>query len=229
MFARVSGMQTHTDRDSSLIHEQSHLDNWIRTMFLAAPILAQSFQNLSGNRINVLIVWFFRFKIEIGAVIVHDRSLPGNNIVALLVEPGQIIVIMFLQHIHKPHNMLVGKIRLLIIGIQPIPSTVLGTWIENPRIGQKTIDIIAVVSHLSIRGYLRKELFQIQLPNNVLQKKVSGIDGSRPRRLPVSLSYTFVEITCQFNLKPTRTILSVHLVNFSLNICNRIICNFQQL
>ena len=107
---------------------------------------------------------------------------------------------MLLQHIHEPHDMLVGKIRLLIIGIQPIPGTILGTGIKNPGVCQEPIDVIAVKGHLPVSGDLGKEIFQIQLPHNVLQEKVTGINGGRLGSFPVCLFDSLIKITGKFNL-----------------------------
>ena len=123
-------------------------------MLLAVSVLSQPCQDFSCDRISIFIVRLFCFKIEIGAVIVHDRSLPGNNVAALFVKPGQIIVIVLLQYVHEPHNMLVGKVGLFIIGIQSVPCTVFGSGIKNPGISQKTIDIIAVIGYLPVSGNL---------------------------------------------------------------------------
>ena len=89
------------------------------------------------------------------------------------------------------------------------------------------IDVIAVKGHLPVSGDLGKEIFQIQLPHNVLQEKVTGINGGRLGSFPVCLFDSLIKITGKFNLQPSGSVLGIHLVDFGLNICNRIICDFQ--
>ena len=66
------------------------------------------------------------------------------NCIALFEQPGQIIIIVLFQKIHKTEDVLVIKIRLLIVSIQLMPGGMLRKGVKDPCIGQEAGDRVTI-------------------------------------------------------------------------------------
>ena len=162
-------------------------------MLLADSILAQAGrQNLSGYLIYDFLIRLFSLEIVVCTVIIDDRGVSWNDVIALLIQPVQIRIRVGYQDIHKPQDMLVIKRRLLKVGIQMVKSSILGARIKDPGIGEETVDLITIVSDLTVCCYLLKELFQFQPLVNRLQIEVANIHQIGFRKIICCIIHFFL-------------------------------------
>ena len=131
-------MQAHSNGNAAAVHKEPHFNNGIGAVFLADAELAQAVYDFSGDLIHDILVRLFAFTVEICAVVIKDGGIPFYDGGAVLVEPGQVVIIIVGQQIHKTEDMLVIEIRLFKIRGKPSPSSEFGSGIEDPGIGQET-------------------------------------------------------------------------------------------
>ena len=161
LFAGISGMQAHGNGNAAAVDKKSHFNDRIRAVFLADPELAQAVYDFSGDLVHDIIVWLFAFTIEIRAVVIKDGGIPFYDGTAVLVKPGQVVLIIVRQQIHKPEDMLVTEIRLFKIRGKPSPCSEFGGGIQDSGIGQKTGYRITVKGDLSVTCLLSEKFFEL--------------------------------------------------------------------
>ena len=137
-------VKAHGDGDPLAVHEQAHFHDGVWAVFLASAILTETFHNLAGDLIHDIFIFLFTFKVKICAVIIKNRSIPFRNGIALPIKPRQIVVVVFLQQVHKAQDVLVIETGFFIVGIQLVPYGILGKGIENPGVSEETVNGVAV-------------------------------------------------------------------------------------
>ena len=166
----------HMEIGIPLLHEQSHLDNGRGAVFLAGTIFPQSAENLTGDRINVGIVFMFAFKEIIGTIVITDGSVPLHHVIAVHKQMFHVGVEIVHQNIQVTKNMVVVKsVFHTVIRIQPVICSGLGAGIQDSSVCQEPVNVVAGKGDLPIRQYLGKELFQMQIMIDLLERKITDI------------------------------------------------------
>ena len=115
-------METHGKRNSITVHEQPHLYNWIRAVFLGETVFPERMNDFSGHSIDVFLVFLFNLKVEIRAVVVAHREIAGDQVVALFEQVGDEPIEVTCKNIHKTENVVVPYFRIFIIVCHMIPG-----------------------------------------------------------------------------------------------------------
>ena len=129
-------------------------------MFFADAVLPQAGYDFSCDLVHDLVISLFTFKVEVRAVIIKHGRIPFYDGIAVQVEPGQIIIVMFFQKIHKPQDVRIAKVRFFIIGIQSARHCVFGERFHDPGINKETVDRVAVKSHFSASRLFFEKIFE---------------------------------------------------------------------
>ena len=118
-------------------------------MFFGGAVKPETFQDFSGHIINNS-VFGFCFEIIIRTIEVTDRRIPFHNISALLIQPGDVIIVVLVKQVHCPENVLVSERRLLEVVVQMVICAEFGIRFKNSGISEKAIDLVRVKRNLFI-------------------------------------------------------------------------------
>ena len=166
-------------------------------MFLGGAVPAEALQDLTRHFIHFSI-FLFRLEIIIRAVEVADGMVPLYDAAALLVEMSDVGVIVLGEEVHRAEDVLVSEGRLLIVMVQVIIGAELGVRVENPRVGEKTVDLIRIERDLPVLRDIAEEIIQVKLMIDGLQEEISDIGGRRGGSHRIRGNDLFVKV--QFHL-----------------------------
>jgi hypothetical protein len=149
-------------------------------MFLGRPIAAETLQNLAGCIVDDVVL-VFSFKVIVRAVKVTDGVIPLYDTAALLIQMGNVLVIMGIQDVHRPQNVLVPEGRPLVVVLQMIIRSEFGIGIQDPCVSQEAIDLIGIKCDLRCLGDFLEKFVQFQLMIDRLQEEISDPQRSGNR------------------------------------------------
>ena len=147
LFIIRSGCEAHRKGDPVRIHEQSHFHQRRRLVLFGNPIFTEAFYQFTRNFVKIIFIRRFRFKVEVGAVIIAYWGVPPDDTAAGFIQMGNVFIVTACHNIQRTVDVLVAERRLLIITVKVFEAVKLWAGIQDTVIGQETVHKVRVKSN----------------------------------------------------------------------------------
>lgn len=150
-------------------------------MVLGRPVFAQPLYYFTGYFIYVILIFGFNFKVVVGAIVKAYGSIPPYDTAAFLKEMGNVLIVMFFHEIHRPQDVDVFELRLLIVIGKMLVGSELGIRGKDPGTGEEPVYQVGIEGDFGICSDPAEKRTDFQFVIKILQEKISDIPLSAGR------------------------------------------------
>ena len=89
----------------------------------------------------------------------------------------QIFITVSVKDIKKPYHVLIFDLRLSVIRIKTVISTIFTGWIKNSCVSKKPTNFITVICYREIRSHRFEEIRNIKFCVDIFQIEISNVES----------------------------------------------------